>query len=89
MSAYWAVSVWRCDSSLSGAFFALITEQHHPISDLPAFFIHPCATADALQEVAVRKDVGPEEYLLLWLGLVGTGVNLHVPSKLLLEGERH
>jgi hypothetical protein len=38
-----------------------------------------------LQDVGVSEDVSPEGYLLLWLGLVGINVNLHVPSKLLLE----
>ena len=80
------VSAWQYDPSIPGGHAPLlISKQHHPISDLPAFFIHPCNTAEALREVGLHKDVGPEEYILLWLGLIGTGVNLHVPSKLLLE----
>ena len=85
-SAYSAASAWQYEAPLSVEYLSiLISKQYHPISDLPAFFIHPCNTAEALQEVGLHEDVGPEEYLLLWLGLIGTGMNLHVPSNLLLE----
>ncbi len=30
--------------------------------------------------------LSPKEYLLLWLGLLGASVGLHVPSKLVTEG---
>ncbi|KAL9112386.1 MAG: hypothetical protein Q9227_003228 [Pyrenula ochraceoflavens] len=57
--------------------------QNHPVTDFPAFFIHPCNTADALRELGSDGIHSPEHYLLLWLGLVGPCVGLHVPSKLL------
>ncbi|KAL2368524.1 hypothetical protein RJ035_000882 [Blastomyces gilchristii] len=59
---------------------------HHPLSGLPVYFVHPCNTPDALRDVAGNKEVvTTETYLLLWLGLVGNCVGLHVPSKLLIE----
>ncbi|KAG5290230.1 autophagy-related protein Atg10 [Histoplasma ohiense] len=59
---------------------------HHPISDLPVYFVHPCNTPDALRDIAGSKpEVTAETYLLLWLGLVGNCVGLHVPSKILIE----
>ncbi|PGH34417.1 hypothetical protein GX50_02785 [[Emmonsia] crescens] len=59
---------------------------HHPLSDLPVYFVHPCNTPDALRDVAGNKEVvvTTETYLLLWLGLVGNCVGLHVPSELLI-----
>lgn len=52
----------------------------HPVSGLPAYFVHPCRTADAMADVVGRATVPrPTEYLLLWLGLVGASVGLHVP----------
>ncbi|KKZ64820.1 hypothetical protein EMCG_09267 [[Emmonsia] crescens] len=59
---------------------------HHPLSDLPVCFVHPCNTPDALRDVAGNREVvvTTETYLLLWLGLVGNCVGLHVPSELLI-----
>lgn len=59
--------------------------QHHPISDQPAYFIHPCNTPEALSVLKPERDLSPEEYLLLWLGLIGTSVGLYVPSALFAE----
>jgi ubiquitin-like-conjugating enzyme ATG10 len=58
--------------------------QFHPITDLPSFFVHPCNTHEALIAARDTMAVGmtEEEYLLLWLGIVGSAVGLHVPSKL-------
>jgi hypothetical protein len=55
--------------------------QNHTVSGVPTHFVHPCNTADALRDVAgVEEEPTTETYLLLWLGLVGSCVNLHVPS---------
>ncbi|EEH47877.2 uncharacterized protein PADG_03961 [Paracoccidioides brasiliensis Pb18] len=58
---------------------------HHPLSDLPVYFVHPCNTADAMRDVAENLEVTAETYLLLWLGLVGNCVGLHIPSGLLID----
>lgn len=62
--------------------------QNHPLTDIPAYFIHPCNTADAMREVASGKALTPEEYMLAWLGLVGGFVGLHVPSELLADPKK-
>ncbi|TQB71664.1 hypothetical protein MPDQ_007379 [Monascus purpureus] len=46
-----------------------ISMGYHPESGTPAFFAHPCNTADAMKHIAHGQDVHPELYLLLWLGL--------------------
>lgn len=57
--------------------------QNHPVSGIPTYFVHPCNTADALRDVANPKSMpDTSTYLLLWLGLVGGCVGLHVPKSL-------
>ncbi|KAL2438757.1 hypothetical protein ABEF95_013690 [Exophiala dermatitidis] len=59
-----------------------ISMAHHPVWDRPAFFIHPCDTHEALSVVRSNTSLNPETYLVLWIGLVGSAVGLHVPSRL-------
>lgn len=61
--------------------------QNHPLSDLSAFFIHPCNTAEALKEIDEGQFCSPEAYLWIWFGLVGSSVNLYMPSQLLFANE--
>lgn len=63
----------------------MLIVQHHPISDQPAYFIHPCNTPEALSVLKPERALTPEDYLLLWLGLVGTSVGLYVPSALFAD----
>ncbi|KAJ5385321.1 Autophagy-related protein 3 [Penicillium concentricum] len=58
-----------------------ISMGYHPGSGAPAFFVHPCNTADAMANLADAQSVTPGSYLLIWLGLVGHCVNLHVPRE--------
>ncbi|KAL4913201.1 hypothetical protein BDW62DRAFT_220842 [Aspergillus aurantiobrunneus] len=55
---------------------------YHPLSGTPAFFVHPCNTADAMKNIASGHGISPEMYLIIWLGLVGNYVRLHLPSEL-------
>ena len=50
---------------------------NHPLTDLPSFFIHPCQTAASLQEAADGRRITTQEYLRLWLGVIGISVGLH------------
>ncbi|OJJ87239.1 ATG3/ATG10 family protein [Aspergillus glaucus CBS 516.65] len=59
-----------------------ISFDYHPITGAPMFFVHPCNTADAMRHIAGGQDVTPETYLVIWLGLVGHCVGLHMPSEL-------
>ncbi|KAJ5443879.1 uncharacterized protein N7458_007751 [Penicillium daleae] len=61
------------------------TGWYHPESGAPAFFVHPCNTADAMAQVADGQSVTTGTYLLIWLGLVGQSVNLHVPRELVVS----
>ncbi|KAL3470668.1 hypothetical protein BJX99DRAFT_239051 [Aspergillus californicus] len=55
---------------------------YHPVSGIPAFFVHPCNTADAMRDIASGHSLSPEAYLIIWLGLVGNCVRLQLPSEL-------
>ncbi|KAJ5611536.1 Autophagy-related protein 3 [Penicillium herquei] len=59
---------------------------YHPDSGTPAFFVHPCNTADAMAQVGDAQSITPGTYLLIWLGLVGHCVNLHIPRELVASG---
>lgn len=50
--------------------------------ETPAFFVHPCNTADAMRGIASEHDISPEAYLIIWLGLVGSSVRLQLSSDL-------
>ncbi|KAI0393472.1 hypothetical protein F5Y17DRAFT_305974 [Xylariaceae sp. FL0594] len=55
-----------------------ISIEHHPITGVPAFFVHPCLLADAMADL----DCSKENYLMAWLGLVGGCVGLWVPKEM-------
>lgn len=52
---------------------------NHPIFDLPAFFIHPCQTPEALENAGGERPVLIQDYLQLWLGIIGNSVGLQAP----------
>nr|POE82718.1 ubiquitin-like-conjugating enzyme atg10 [Quercus suber] len=52
----------------------------HPVTGFPAYFVHPCRTAEVMGSVVGDGKVGPEEYLLAWLGMMGTSVGLSVSA---------
>jgi ubiquitin-like-conjugating enzyme ATG10 len=64
-----------------GVMGALSTTDH-PATGTPAIFVHPCQTAAAMDDVAGRGEIAPGRYLLLWIGLIGCGVGLDVPTEL-------
>ncbi|KAH0285919.1 hypothetical protein M436DRAFT_70211 [Aureobasidium namibiae CBS 147.97] len=51
----------------------------HPLTGLPAYFVHPCRTADAMCATP-SVDVHLRDYMLVWLGIVGASVGLSVSS---------
>jgi ubiquitin-like-conjugating enzyme ATG10 len=65
----------------------------HPITGMPAYFVHPCRTQEALAPLLgdTSRKAGSEpavEYLLLWFGVIGASVGLSVPmntARLLAE----
>ncbi|KAH6675575.1 hypothetical protein B0J14DRAFT_367257 [Halenospora varia] len=58
-----------------------ISAAPHPITDIPAFFIHPCQTKEAIETF----DCPIKDYLMVWLGLVGGCVGLWVPPEMAEE----
>ncbi|KAG9626641.1 hypothetical protein KCU61_g8158, partial [Aureobasidium melanogenum] len=51
----------------------------HPLTGMPAYFVHPCRTADTM--CATKSgDIHVQDYMLLWLGIVGASVGLNVSS---------
>lgn len=70
----------RNDGVMGGISFG-----HHPQSGIPAYFVHPCNTASAMKAITSNKNIEPEDYLLIWLGLVGGCINLSLPSWLFME----
>lgn len=57
--------------------------KNHPLTEKPMFFVHPCMTRDALSAVSDDTELDPLTYLLLWFGIVGASVGLHIPSKVI------
>ncbi|KAK0618393.1 hypothetical protein B0T17DRAFT_336962 [Bombardia bombarda] len=58
-----------------------ISADHHPITGVPTFFIHPCLLGEAMSGF----ECSLETYLMVWLGLVGGCVGLWVPKEMALE----
>jgi ubiquitin-like-conjugating enzyme ATG10 len=59
----------------------------HPITGMPAYFVHPCRTQEALAPLLenTSHETGSEpavQYLLLWFGVIGASVGLSVPVNL-------
>jgi ubiquitin-like-conjugating enzyme ATG10 len=55
-----------------------ISADFHPVTEVPAFFIHPCSSPEAMKQF----NCSLEDYLMIWLGLVGGCVGLYVPSEM-------
>ncbi|ROT39801.1 hypothetical protein SODALDRAFT_331917 [Sodiomyces alkalinus F11] len=68
------------DALRSGGPIGGISGDHHPITGVPSFFIHPCLLGDAMAGFDCTK----ENYLMGWLGLVGGCVGLWVPKEMAL-----
>jgi ubiquitin-like-conjugating enzyme ATG10 len=62
----------------------LICEKPHPITEVPAFFIHPCQTKEAMESF----DCPINDYLMMWIGLVGACVGLWIPPEMARDEER-
>lgn len=56
----------------------------HPVTGVPAYFVHPCRTQEALAPfLEDPKSDGSArtalDYLMLWFGVIGASVGLSVP----------
>lgn len=55
--------------------------KHHPVSGHPWFFVHPCLAGDQMSAFECSR----EDYLTIWLGLVGGCVGLWIPKEMVLK----
>ncbi|TGJ82721.1 hypothetical protein E0Z10_g6046 [Xylaria hypoxylon] len=55
-----------------------ISIDHHPITGVPTFFVHPCILGDIMAHFGCSK----EDYLTVWIGTVGELVGLRVPMEM-------
>ncbi|KAI1499625.1 hypothetical protein F5X99DRAFT_410811 [Biscogniauxia marginata] len=60
-----------------------ISIDHHPVTGVPSFFVHPCFIGDAMAGFNCSK----EDYLTVWLGLVGGCVGLFVPKEMAMVSQ--
>ncbi|RWA11899.1 hypothetical protein EKO27_g3203 [Xylaria grammica] len=58
-----------------------ISIDHHPITGVPAFFVHPCV----LPEIMGNFDCSKEDYLSVWLVPMGELIGLRVPREIAME----
>ena len=66
----------------------------HPITGIPAYFVHPCRTQEAMSPLLENaspkaRPCSGTQYLLLWFGVIGASVGLTVPigvAKLFASG---
>ncbi|KAG6000319.1 hypothetical protein E4U43_001628 [Claviceps pusilla] len=58
-----------------------ISADHHPLTGLPSFFVHPCLLGDAMSNFSCDS----KNYLIVWLGLVGGCVGLWVPKEMAIQ----
>ena len=65
-----------------GVMVGALSMTEHPLTGMPAYFVHPCRTQEAMLAVTGGQTVSSERYLLLWLGVVGPSVSLAVPLAL-------
>lgn len=66
----------------------------HPITGIPAYFVHPCRTQETM--APLLENASPKarpcsgtQYLLLWFGVIGASLGLNVPigvAKLFANG---
>jgi ubiquitin-like-conjugating enzyme ATG10 len=66
------------DVGLLGA----LSTSDHPVTGLPSFFIHPCQTQTAMASLHIDQFGQPDDYLLAWIGMIGSTVGLSVPLQM-------
>lgn len=74
---------WRSsvrDAGLSGG----ISQQDHPILNVPYFYMHPCETVTLMETIFKNQEVDYERsyleaYISTWLSFTGQAVGLSVP----------
>lgn len=69
-----------------GAPFGGLSISDHPITNTPAFFVHPCRTTEALASLTdTAETLGAAEKLLKFIGVIGNSVGLVAPTSVAVE----
>lgn len=58
------------------------------MTGLPSCFVHPCRTVEAMTMLGEGRKVTLDQYIHLWLGLVGGCVGLHIPISIADDRDR-
>ncbi|KAL2212351.1 hypothetical protein CC79DRAFT_1393579 [Sarocladium strictum] len=58
-----------------------ISADHHPMTGVPTFFLHPCLVGENMLQFSCSK----KDYLMVWLGLTGNCVGLNVPKEMAMQ----
>ncbi|KAF9692676.1 hypothetical protein EKO04_009671 [Ascochyta lentis] len=64
-----------------------VTVTDHPATSQPAFFLHPCRTAEVMEASVGGRDITAYDYLVMWMGALGQYVGLNMPMALVREVE--
>jgi len=82
---------WRSsvrDAGLSGG----ISQQDHPILNVPYFYMHPCETVSLMETILKNQEADRsrsflDSYISTWLSFTGQAIGLAVPhaSQIALE----
>ncbi|BFZ64374.1 hypothetical protein YB2330_005517 [Saitoella coloradoensis] len=68
---------------LSGSPVSIV---EHPLLGGTWWMVHPCMTGDAMMDVLdIDTGIGVEEYMSVWMGVVGSVVGLGIPLPLLRQ----
>jgi len=64
-----------------------VSQEEHPVTGMPSFFLHPCQTAARLEEMLQNED---EQINITWtwMSIVLPAVNHAIPGKLFLQVQK-
>ncbi len=69
-----------------------ISQQDHPILNVPYFYMHPCETVPLMETIALShaedKNAVPfiENYIMTWLSFTGQAIGISVPTDVAARG---
>lgn len=64
--------------------YGSISQAEHPLTGVPFWYIHPCQTQNMLQTIVGIHGPPIDDYIKVWLSLVGPIVKYHIPHELFL-----
>lgn len=70
------------DNNVEAPIFPLLSQGDHPTLQTTCWYLHPCETERAVQELVDAKNeetpgtIGPEQWLETWMVVLGSMVDL-------------